>query len=514
MSIGQKFLTVGGLTIISRLLGVIREAFLSHFLGACAEMDAYLIAFKFPCFFRKFFAEGGFQSIFVPYFTDFAARGKSKAAQYFSSRIFTAVFWWMLFFSIVVFIFAKQFVLLMAPGFSSDPEKLALAIEFTRIIFPSVAFVSLSAIYSSVLIANKRFFAYSLSPILVNIILILSLISCQDIISAGYRISVGVLLAGIFQFIYLYTIVKSKNLTMPNIGKLKTTPRIRNFFRKLIPVLGGAGVAQVNIFMDSLFGSFLPTGCIAYIYFADRFVQLPLALFGISMSTILLPEIAVQIAKGNKDQIKKTANDAILFMFRLTMPSVIILITFSYLFISILYGHGKFLEQAVKNTADVLKIFSLGLPAYVLAKILASVLFAQKDSKTPIIAAICSVISNIVLNAILIVPFQEKGIAISTAVSGFVNAYIMYRKSKGYFKFTKDFLNSILKIISSSIVMWVFIEISVTFFNFENSSVFSEITFLLIFGVLGFLVYFLFLLCLREEGARNVIAFIKKKTER
>ncbi|MDR0744654.1 MAG: murein biosynthesis integral membrane protein MurJ [Holosporales bacterium] len=510
MSLIKKFITVSGLTIISRILGVAREILLSCFLGACAEMDAYLIAFKFPCFFRKFFAEGGFQSIFVPYFTDFIVKKKLKAAGYFSSRIFSIIFWWMLFFSIIVFIFAKQFVLLMAPGFSSNPDKLAFAIEFTRIIFPSIIFLSVSTIYSSILVANKRFFLYSLSPILVNIILIISLLSFQNSITAGYRISLGVLLAGIIQFIYLCIAVKSIRLDVPSIGKVKNTPKIKEFFKKLIPILGGAGVAQVNIFMDSLFSSFLPTGCITYIYLADRFVQLPLALFGISIGTIMLSEISTLTAKKNIEEIKELSSNSILFTLLLTIPSSIILIMLAYPFIAILYGHGKFSEQAILNTVDILKIFALGLPAYIIAKVLSSILFSQKDSKTPTIAAICSIITNIALNAFLIVPLQAKGIAISTTVSGFVNAYIVYRKSKNYIKINSDFVLSILKILFSSVVMSGITIMIFLICKFGHSTL-MDIMLLLLCISCSTIAYFLTLLIVNDKHAKSVVVFLKSK---
>lgn len=514
MSLGKKFFTVGGLTALSRVFGVVREIILSHFLGAGAEMDAYLIAFKFPSFFRKFFAEGGFQSVFVPYYTDFVVGQKLKVAKYFSSRIFTLIFWCMLFFSIVVFIFAKPFVLLMAPGFSSDPEKLSFAIEFTRIIFPSVAFVSLAAVYSSILVSHKDFFCYSLAPILVNIVLIASLLSFTESYSAGYRISFGVLSAAIVQWIFLYFVVKCKGFTVPTLGKMKPSRGIKQFLKKLIPVLSGAGVAQVNIFMDSLFGSFLPTGCITYIYIADRFIQLPLALFGISMATVLLPEIATQFAKGNKNSIRKTGNASVLFALRLTFPAVVFLIVFSYFMISALYGHGKFSNEAVLKTANVLKIFSFGLPAYVLAKVLSAILFAKKDTKTPIMAAIYSILANIILNIILIIPFKEIGVALSTAISGFVNVYVMYRQSKEGFCFNRVICISILKIFIASLILGLFLYFGVILTGFYSLSLSFELVVLSIFCIFGLLLYFAILLLLKDtdvlKAATKIKAFLAK----
>jgi putative peptidoglycan lipid II flippase len=429
VGIGRKFFTVSGLTVVSRIFGIFREAAFSHFLGASAEMDAFLIAFKFPSFFRKFFAEGGFQSIFVPYYTDYSSSGKIKASGYFASRIFTIIFYATIFLMLLVFVFAKEFVSIMAPGFCNDQEKFVLAIEFTRIIFPSIVFISLSSVYSGILIAKNRFFAFAIAPALVNIVLISSLLLGRNVLPPGRSVSYGVLLAGIFQFCWFYWCFRHYGIKIPLFSRFKFTHKIKQFFRKLLPILAGAGVAQINVLIDSLLGSILPTGTISYIYFADRFIQLPLALFGISMGVVLLPEISKRVSQGRPDQVIKVQNDALSLTLRVTLPAVMGLISLAYYLISILYGHGRFSEESVQNTANILKIFAIGLPAYVAAKIMSSVLCAQKDTKTPIIAALTSIAVNVILSLILMIPFQGLGIAISTSVSGFVNFYVMYHRS-------------------------------------------------------------------------------------
>ncbi|MDR1034407.1 MAG: murein biosynthesis integral membrane protein MurJ, partial [Holosporales bacterium] len=323
MGIGRRFFAVSGLTVVSRIFGVVREAIFSHFMGASAEMDAFLIAFKFPSFFRKFFAEGGFQSMFVPYYTDYYNSGKIKASKYFSSRIFTIIFFVTIFLTLIVFIFADKFVLLMAPGFCSDREKFLLATNFTRIIFPSVVFISLSSVYGGILIARDRFFAFAVTPILINIVLISSLLFGKNILPPGHRVSCGVLLAGIFQFCYLFWYLKKSGIATPSFSRVKFTHKIKQFLKKILPILAGAGVAQINVFIDSLLGSILPTGTISYIYFADRFIQLPLAIFGVSMGVILLPAISKKAVQDEPDQIVKVQNDALSFAIRMTLPAVV-----------------------------------------------------------------------------------------------------------------------------------------------------------------------------------------------
>ena len=485
-----------------------------HFLGASVEMDAFTTAFKFPSFFRKFFAEGGFQSIFVPYYTDYISHTKYKGASYFSSRIFILMFWVMLAISILVHIFAKEFTLLMAPGFAKQPEKLALTIEFTRIIFPSIAFISLSTVYSGILLSRQKFFAYALMPILVNIILVCSLFMFQDLISAGKRLSFGTLVAGIFQFFYMFLCVKYQRLPSPNISLLRLnlnrlSPRIKTFLQKMIPVLAGAGVAQVNILIGTLFASFLSTGCITYLYCADRFIQLPLALFGISMSTLLLPEIADKVSSKHSDTINTIANKSILFTMRMTLPSVIMLMTVGEYMVSLLYGHGKFDHTAVECTAHIIQITAFGLPAFVISKILSSILIAQKDTKSPFVAAIVGIISNVIFSAIFIKVLGVTGIALSATVSGYVNMLVLFRKSNGWFRMNKYMIKGITKIFISSIVLYICVSCMI-FVSGKMHSKLDEIVLLSTTSALGAIIYITILYILHDDAVKTVINNVYK----
>jgi putative peptidoglycan lipid II flippase len=462
-------------------------------------MDAFLIAFKFPSFFRKSFAEGGFYSMFVPYFIDFYSKGKYRGSFFFASRIFTLLFWSMLAFSILVFLFAESFVAIMAPGFTEDPEKLNLSVQFTRITFPNVAFVALSTVYSGILVSHEKFFPVAFVPILINIVLISSLMIGSDFLSAGYRISYGVLFAGIFQFVFLYFYTKRFRLPTPHITKFKISNKTKEFLKKLTPVIIGAGVVQVNVFVDSLFCSFLPSGSISFIYFADRFIQLPLALFGISMATVLLPVIATTIAK--KDNFSRFQNDVVIFSLRLAIPSVVGLIVLSYELINTLYGHGRFSAENVDSTSKVLQVFAIGLPAYIISKIFASVLFAKKDSNTPIAAAVVSIIFNVALTCILIKPFGVIGIAISTSISGFINAYVMYRKSKEWFSFNKRNLLIISKIIIAACIMGVVMKSILIGYN---DDVVTKVAYITLVTVLGIVIYTSLLLLFKDKDTENM----------
>ncbi len=468
---------------------------LSHLLGACSEMDAVLIAIRVPSFFKKCFAEDGFHSVFIPYFMDFSANNKNKASLYFSSRLLTLLFWMMLIFSIIVFIFAEKFVTVMAPGFVNFPEKFNITVQFTRIMFPYVGFATISTVYSGILLANNRFFPFAFTPTLINIILILSLLLETDLLSAGYRFSYGVLFSGIIQFIFMYFYTKSLRLPTPQLTKVKISRKTKDFLKKLAPVIVGAGVAQCNVIVDSICGSFLPTGSISFIHFANRFIQFPLAIFGISMATVLLPEISMVISKRLKGDYKNIQENVLTFTIRLAIPATIALIVLSNGLISAVYGHGNFSTSNVNDTSVILQIFALGLPAYIMSKIFAAILFAQKKSKIPLIAAIISIICNIILNCILMGSLGIVGIAISTSISGFVNAYVLYIKSKNWFVFDKKTGIVILKIIIASIVMGL----SMKILSNTSQNIVSELKYLIFNIVIGIIVYLTMLIILKDE---------------
>jgi putative peptidoglycan lipid II flippase len=462
-------------------------------------MDAFSAAFKFPTFFRRLFAEGGMQSIFVPFFNDYYAVGKVRGALYFASRLFTLVFWTMLIFTVLVCIFAKQFVILMVPGFAQSPDKLAFATEFTRIIFPNVWCVAISTIYSGILIARKRLQRYALAPILINLILIASLFIGVDGIAAGHRISYGILLSGIFIFFYMRWQVSRSGLPMPRLSSVRLTTGTRLFLKKLVPVLVTAGVMQINIFVGTVVASFCPTGCITYIYCADRFVQLPLAMFGIAMGLVLLPEISEALATKQLDAINDVQSRAVTFTLRLTLPSVVGLVILGYYFVSIVYGHGRFTETAVLSTTRILQIVSIGLPASVLVKIMTSVLIAQKDSKTPVVAATAAIMANAIVSVVLAIPLQEIGIAIATTVSGIVNAYWLLRKAEIRSMFSMPLMVDLAKIMIASVVMGaVMIGVSHILRSIDLT---SEILFVIISGIIGLVAYCASLVLLKDSAA-------------
>jgi putative peptidoglycan lipid II flippase len=300
-------------------------------------------------------------------------------------------------------------------------------------------------------------------------------------------------------------------LPVPTLSTIKITPKIKSFFKKLLPVIAGAGIAQVNIFIGSLFGSFLPDGSLSHIYFADRFIQMPLALFGISMGLILLPEIARRVAKGEIEAAEQVQNKALAFTLRLTLPSVAVLISLSHSFVSIFYGHGKFSEISVQKTAQVLQVFALGLPAYVLAKVISSIVFAQKNSRTPVVAAIISILTNLLLNLVLIFRFQEIGIAIATTISGYVNVYVLCKKVTSRSFINKSLISAGFRMLLATVLMYLIIHYFKTILTRDHVSFINEIGHLATISVIGIVVYTGLLLSLKDTATVHAFMTMTRK---
>jgi putative peptidoglycan lipid II flippase len=288
-------------------------------------------------------------------------------------------------------------------------------------------------------------------------------------------------------------------LPMPRLSSIKLTAGTKLFLKKLVPVLVTAGVMQINVFVGTVVASFCPTGCITYIYCADRFVQLPLAVFGVAMGLVLLPEISEALSTKKLAVVRDVQSKAIMFTLRLTLPSVVGLVILAYYLISIVYGHGRFTETAVLSTARILQVVSIGLPASVLVKIMTSVLVAQKDSRTPVVAATASIVANAVVSVTLAIPLQEIGIAIATAISGIVNAYWLLRKVEARSIFNRDLVVGLIKIMIASVVMSAaMLGVSCML---QSNSISSEILLVLLSGIAGIVAYFVSLILLKDPAA-------------
>ena len=483
--------TFGFYTIISRLLGYLRDVLIAIFIGTGFIADVFFVAFRIPNTFRRLFAEGTFNAAFVPSYTSELAKSK-KLSKKFANKIFNLLFCGLLFLILLVEIFMPTFVSIIAPGFVEDDKKIKLAIDLTRITFPFLLFVSLSSFFAAILNSHNKFAVASAAPIILNLILIGTLFFGNYLNdNLVYFLSYGVSIAGLLQFIFLYKFVK-KFYSIKIDFNFKINKKVKIFFKKLLPSIFSSGVTQINILIGTIIASF-QASAVSYLYYADRIYQINLAIAGIAIGVVVLPQLSKHVYQKKRDKILLIQNKALELSLFLSLPASIALFISAEEIISALFGYGSFDERAVSNSAKALYYFSLGLPAFAFIKVFSTFFFANNDTKTPFYISLISVILNIIIS---IYYFKYIGfiiIPIATTISSWFNSIILfvYLKSRNLFKFNKMFLISSIRIIFASIMMGIFFKFLISIF--ENQLVYNYHfkSFYLILSVLLGLVFYL-----------------------
>ena len=453
MNLFKSTTTFSFFTIISRILGYIRDILIAIFLGSGPLADAFFVAFRIPNTFRRLFAEGAFNSAFVPTYASELANGKDQSDK-FATNVFSLLSFSLLFVVIIIEIFMPIFVFLIAPGFSGNEEKMNLLILLTRITFPFLLFVSLSSFFSAILNSHNRFAIAAVAPIILNIFLI-SVLLYGNVLGDElvYYLSFAVTIAGLAQFIFLYYYVKKFYITKFFYKNL-INKKIKFFFSKLLPSIFASGVTQINILIGTIIASF-QASAVSYLYYADRIYQINLAIAGIAIGTVILPQLSKFIQTEDTSQIESIQNKALELSLFLSIPAAFAIFIASYQIVSALFGYGSFSEDSVKNTSLALFYFAIGLPAFSLIKVFSTFFFARHDTKTPFYISLISVLLNIIISVLL---FNKIGfiiIPIATSVSSWFNVCILYFFSikKNFFNFNKSFLFKFPRIIFSSLVM-------------------------------------------------------------
>ena len=485
--------TFGFYTIISRLLGYIRDILIAIFLGTGLLADAFFVAFRIPNTFRRLFSEGTFNAAFVPSYTSEMNKGK-KSVNEFANNIFNLLFLGLLILTIVAQIFMPGFVSIIAPGFIDDLEKMDLAISLTRITFPFLLFISLASFFSAILNSHNKFAAASAAPILLNIILIIVLLFSKVLgDELVYYLSYGVSLAGFLQLIFLYFFVK-KFFSLKFNLKLGVDKKVKFFFRKLLPSIFSSGVTQINILVGTIIASF-QASAVSYLYYADRIYQINLAIAGIAIGVVILPQLSKFVDSKNKEKISLIQNKALELSLFLSIPATIALVIGSEEIISALFGYGNFNKESVNNSSLALFYFALGLPAFALIKVFSSFLFANHNTKIPFYISLISVLLNILIS---IYYFNKIGfiiIPIATSISSWFNAIVLfiYLKNKDLFYLKNSFILNLFKIIFSSILMGLFFNFLLNLFENQLSFYNSFKSIYLILSVLFALFFYIFI---------------------
>jgi putative peptidoglycan lipid II flippase len=437
MAFFRSVATVGSLTMVSRLFGFVRDILTAAILGAGPVADAFFVAQRLPNLFRSLFAEGAFSAAFVPLANRALVEGGKPALKDFAEEAFAVLFAALLIFVILGELFMPWVMRVIAPGFEANPDKFQLVVTLTRITFPYLLFISLTALQGGLLNTVDRFAAAAATPVLLNLFLIAALLLMAALHWTNGEVLAWALTAsGIAQFCWLmmscHRAGVGLRLRFPHL-----TPAIRETLKIMGPGVLGAGVTQLNLLVSTALASMLPTGSVSYLYYADRLNQLPLGVVGIAVATAILPPLSRQVRAGDEAGAIETQNRGLELALLLTLPAATALAVLALPILSTLFERGAFGATEASATASALIAYAVGLPAFVLVKVLAPAFFARHDTGTPVKVAIVSLATNLLLTLVLMQFFAHIGVAIALSASGWLQATILLvaLARRGHFHF-------------------------------------------------------------------------------
>ncbi|MEE9343600.1 MAG: murein biosynthesis integral membrane protein MurJ [Gammaproteobacteria bacterium] len=427
---------VGGMTLVSRGLGLVRDIVLARF-GVGPAMDAFFVAFKIPNFMRRLFAEGAFSQAFVPVLMEYRTQRDPAETQALVDRVAGTFLGVLSLITLVGVLASPLIVLIFAPGFLDEPQKYDLTAHMLRYTFPYLMFMSLVAFAAGVLNSYGKFGAAAFTPVWLNVVLIgMALFICPQLDEPMLGLAWGVLLAGFVQLLFLLPALWSiRLLPRPRWGL--RDPGVRKIMRLMVPGIIGSSVAQINLLFDTLLASFLITGSVSWLYFADRLVEFPLGIFGIALATVILPLLSRQHAAGEAAVFSRTLDSGLRWVVLIAVPAMVGLMLLAQPMITTLFQYDGFAEQDVRMASLALVAYAAGLPGFMLVKILAPAFYSRQDTKTPVKIAVRAMIANMILNVIFVLPMvfmdvsgAHAGLALATSMASFLNALWLYRRLK------------------------------------------------------------------------------------
>ncbi len=458
MSLLRSVAAVGGLTLVSRLLGFVRDQLIAFTVGTGPVAEAFFVAQRLPNLFRALFAEGAFNNAFVPQFARMAeGEGKEKALG-FAHDTLSVLFTWMLIFCALAMIFMPWLMPLLAPGFTGNADKIALATELTRICFPYLGMMSITALFGGVLNSMNRFAAPAAAPIFLNIVVILMTLLAWHLglgntPDTGRFLAWAVTISGVVQLALL-----TASAAYAGANVVPTLPRLTADVKKVlvlsVPGLISGGITQVNLLIATMLATGF-SGGVAFLYYADRLFQLPLGLIGVAIGVVLLPTLSRKLRAGDAQGARDSQNRALEFALFLTLPAALALIVIGRPILHTVFEHGEFTRGDTFNVAPVLAAFALGLPAFTLTKIFQPGFYAREDTKTPMYFAIAAVAVNIAASLILSRYLAHVGIAFATSIAAWVNAVLLIATAvrRGHYAADARFKSRLPRMVISLFVM-------------------------------------------------------------
>lgn len=458
MGLLRSATTVAAMTMISRVLGFVRDMLMAGVVGTGMVADAFVVAFRFPNLFRRLFAEGAFNAAFVPLFARrLEGEGQAEAAR-FAEEVLAALLTFLLLLSALAMLAMPWIVYGLAPGFADDPEKIGLTAELTRIAFPYLTFMSLVALLGGILNSLHRFTAAAAAPILLNVVMIavlaaVILMDWGNSPATGRALVWGVSAAGLLQFLMLWVALSRAGINL-KMRRPAITPGVKRLVSLGIPGLIAGGITQINLLVSTMIAS-LKDGAASWLYYADRIYQLPLGVIGIAIGVVLLPELSRRLRAGDATGVHSSQNRALEVSLLLTIPAAIALMALPFPIINLLFERGAFDASDTIATSNALMAFAAGLPAFVMIKVFSPAYFAREDTRTPMWFAMISVAVNIAGALALFPVLSYVGVALATTAAGWINALLLATvlSKRGDFTLDARMRSALPRIIFASLAM-------------------------------------------------------------
>ena len=417
---------VSAMTLISRILGLVREIVLANLLGAGMGADLFFVAQKIPNFFRRLFAEGAFAQAFVPIFSEYHLKRSREEVLGLLNKVAGTLGIIVLGLTVVVVIAAPLVTSVYAPGFRDEPEKFAMAVYMLRVTFPYLLFISLTALAGSVLNTLNRFAVPAITPVFLNICLIATGVLVAPALDAqAEAMAWAVLVAGVVQLAFNIPFLWKEGLLPRPVWGWKDEG-VQRVLKLMLPAIFGVSITQISLMLDVIFLSFLEEGSVSWLYYADRLLEFPLGMFGIAIATVILPSLSKHHVAESPEEFQRTIDWALRMLFLIGAPAMVGLILLSQGLSITLYQHGATSLADARNVGDALVLYSVGLLSFMSIKVLATGFFSRQDTRTPVKFAMIAVTFNMIANAILIWPLQYLGLALATSLSASLNAGLLY----------------------------------------------------------------------------------------
>jgi putative peptidoglycan lipid II flippase len=488
----KRIMTVGGLTLLSRVTGFLRDMVLAAILGAGPVADAFFIALRLPNHFRAIFAEGAFNAAFVPAYARVRSESGVAPARLFADRVFTMLVAVEALLLAAALLFTPAVIALLAPGFGGDPRRFDVAVELTRITFPYLLLVTLVTLYGGILNALQRFASPAAAPVLLNLSMMATLALAALFPSAGHAAAWGVFIAGCLE-VALVAADLRRHDRLPTFRALVLDDDVRRFFKALGPAVLGSAGTQIAVFADTIIASFLAAGAVSALYYADRIDQLPIGVIGIAVGTVLLPEMARRIAEGDESGARRAQDRAIEFTLLLSVPCVAAFAVVPDLIMLALFSRGAFTTADAAAAGATLAAYAIGLLPFVMLRAVSATFLARGDTATPVRALAVSVAINVALKVLLMDRYAQVGLAFATSVGIWVNFSLLvwFARRRGLLSFDERLRSAVARLGTAGLAL-----AAVLFFAAgpvtaycEAFGAFRFITALGVLGILGTMVY-------------------------